>query len=313
MQPNIMVQFQNSDKNTEIEYPERGNLFIRCWLGSLVVFPKSGKISCHNFEPSKWTQVEKIAATPDNKSQIVNNWYGVYKEFAASSLKQVQTLAIRKTTKFVLTHNNKYLITATEAANSILTQCSVRTKKVLHTWQSDVNMKLDSQFCSYDSKYQLIGYTNGWLGIFDIQNRKTIKNIQILSQTIQSVAFSRNNQSAYICDWSGKIQKITWKPNANSENDFDFTENGTQIGDNFTFSICLTRNEKYLFVGILGFVCVVDTRNMKVRKKLKMSHDLRFITLTQDGKKAILSQDNPGMSILDIETLKVHLIQKNMF
>ena len=65
MQSNILAQVQNSDKNTEIKFPQRGNLFIRCWEGYVVEFSKDGKTTVHDFN---YKQIESIATTPDNKS-----------------------------------------------------------------------------------------------------------------------------------------------------------------------------------------------------------------------------------------------------
>ena len=48
-------------------------------------------------------------------------------------------------------------------------------------------------------------------------------------------------------DYRRNIKVIKWKPNASSKGDFDCTEEPTKIGNFLTQSICLTKDEKYLF------------------------------------------------------------------
>ena len=84
---------------------------------------------------------------------------------------------------------------------------------------------------------------------------------------IFSMAFSRDNQSAFISDWEGSIKMIKWQAGANSEEDFDFTEKPIRVGVRFTVSICLTKDEKYLIVGSEKLVSLFETTTREVTKK----------------------------------------------
>ena len=94
-----------------------------------------------------------------------------------------------------------------------------------------------------------IGYAQGYLGIFDIQQHQTVKNTQILSSNIHSMAFTRDNISAYVSDWSGNIKMIEWTESGDSTPTFDLTQEFTQVGNKWTYIICLTENERILLVG----------------------------------------------------------------
>ena len=124
-----------------------------------------------------------------------------------------------------------------------------------------------------------------------------------MSNAISSVAFSRDNQSAYISSYSGHIKMIKWQVGANSEDEFDFTEESKQAGG-FIQSICLTKDEKYLLVGLSPHLRILETETREVRKKFKLTGLVVTISLIQDGKKAIITQTNGNFSILDLETLK---------
>ena len=58
--------------------------------------------------------------------------------------KQVNSFNVKKAIRLVVTHDKKYLITAECGKNCWLTKWSVRTKKKLNTWKSDVNQYVTS-------------------------------------------------------------------------------------------------------------------------------------------------------------------------
>ena len=252
-----------------------------------------------------------MAKTTDNKSQFVCGSHGDFKELDITTLKQVNSFNVKSAKCCVVTYDNKYLITAEDAEGCNIKKWSIRSKKLLHTWNSGISMYVDTQSCSYDNKYQL-GGMRMWLTIFDLQKHQTLQEIQIMSDCILSVAFSRNNQSAFISDVSGNIKMIKWQGGANSEDDFDFTQEPVQVGGKFTFFICLTKNERYLLVGSTRLVTIFETTTNIVTKKIKLTNYGRAISLIKDGKKAIIAEINGNLSILDLETLKISSIAKNI-
>ena len=151
----------------------------------------------------------------------------------------------------------------------------------------------------------------GWLKIFDIQKDKTLQNIQALTDNICSVAFTQDNQSAFISDWEGKIKMIKWKPNANTEQDFDFTQNSTKVGNEFTLQICLTRDDKNLLVGTKGFVRVFNTETRKVTKVFKLVYHAIGIKLIGYGKNALIADYNGDLTIINLETMEISSSHQN--
>ena len=244
-------QVQNSDNNTEIKYCEDDKLILGCSEGSLLEFSiKENKKVCrvvHDFVKFIDFGIFWMAKTPDNKSQFVCSTKGGFRELDISTCEKVNSFNIKMIVSCcVITYDNKYLITADKKIKAVLTKWSVRTKKKLHIWQSGVDQSgVISQSCSQDNKYQLIGSFRN-LGIFDLQKHQTLKTINVMSNNIYSMACSRDNQSAFISDWYGNIKIINWKADANSGDDFYFSED-FKIGTR-THSICLTKDEKYLLV-----------------------------------------------------------------
>ena len=126
------------------------------------------------------------------------------------------------------------------------------------------------------------------------------------------MAFSRDNQSAFISDYEGNIKMIRWKPNASSKKDFDCTEKPQKVGNRATFWICFTKDEKYLLVGSKELLRVLETTTRKGIKKFKLNDSVIGINLIIDNKKAIIAQDNGKLSIIGLETLKIKQIAKNI-
>ena len=126
------------------------------------------------------------------------------------------------------------------------------------------------------------------------------------------MAFSRDNKSAFISCWNGYIKMIKWNLGANSENEFDFTEEPKKVGNRQTHSICLTKDEKYLLVGSDQLVSVFDTETREVTKEFKLTNYVKEIKLIEDGKKAIIAEKEGNLSILDLETLEISSIAENI-
>ena len=65
--------------------------------------------------------------------------YKDFKELHIPTRKQVNSFAVKSALCCVVTHDNKFLVTAENGENGPLTKWSVRSKKQLHTWHSGVN------------------------------------------------------------------------------------------------------------------------------------------------------------------------------
>ena len=130
---------------------------------------------------------------------------------------------------------------------------------------------------------------------------------------IYSVAFSRDNQRAFISDYRGGIGVIKWKVGANSGDDFHWSEGFEKLGFEGTHSICLTKDEKYLLVGSKKEFFVYETTTREVIKEFQLTDSVIAINLIKNNKKAIIVEQNGHVSILDLETMQISLIAKNIW
>ena len=64
---------------------------------------------------------------------------GGFRELDISRRKQINSYKIKSAVLFLVTHDNKFLVTAKDEYNCVLTKWSIRTKKQLYTWKSGVN------------------------------------------------------------------------------------------------------------------------------------------------------------------------------
>ena len=131
-----------------------------------------------------------------------------------------------------------------------------------------------------------------------------------MSDEIASVAFSRDNQTAFISDWSGYIKIIKWQAGANSGDDFNLIEEPIKVGNQYTESICLTKDEKYLLVGSNELLTIFETTTREITKKFELTYTVIGINLIKDGKKAIIAETNGNLFMIDLETLEISSIAK---
>ena len=133
---------------------------------------------------------------------------------------------------------------------------------------------------------------------------------------IYSVAFSHDNHCAFIGLWNGFIKIIRWKAGANSGDDFNSSEEPKRVGTGSTYSICLTRDDKYLLVGSRALVSVIKAKSLRWKKKVikefKLTDEVRDIKLIKYGKQAIIAEKNGNLSILDLETLEISSVAENI-
>ena len=324
MIPNL-TQVQNSNNYIEIKYPQGDWLFHGNNSGSLQEFSMLSETTVDDQKILNRQifnmDITSMAKTPDNKSQLAcSNGAIIELDIPTRKIKSLPRINARFC---VFTFDNKFLVTAANETNvltfynptvkkNVLTKWSIRSKKELHTWESDFDQTVFSQSCSYDSKYQLIGYVSGLLGIFDLQKNQTLQDIKILTTCISSVAFSRDNHSAFISDYEGNIKMIKWQAGADSKDNFDFDEEPTKVVGDTTSTICLTKDEKYLIVGSFQLLSILETETRKVIKEFKHMRFISGITLIKDGKTAIIAETNGTLSIIDQETLEIKKIAEKI-
>ena len=300
------------------KYLDGNRIFIGCLNGSLQEYSMVENKIIHKFGETLNDGIYSMSKTFDNKSLFVCDWDGGFREFDISIHRQVKTFEAQNVKCCAITNDNKFIFTATKEPNCNLTKWKIQTKQSIniirfyYTWKGNVNKTVASQNCSYDRRYQFIGYWDGWLGIFDIKYHKTIKNIQALSFHIKSVAFTQGHQSAYISDIGGNVKMINWKQNTNSKHDFDFTQNSIKVGNYNTNETCLTKDDKNLFVGSGNHVRVFNTETRKVTKQFKLNDNVHGLMLINSGKNVIIAQRNGDLSIIDLKTFEISRIHKNV-
>ena len=64
---------------------------------------------------------------------------GCFKELDIVVCKQVNSFNVKSTRFCAVTHDDKFLISAIDEENCVLTKWSVRTKKQLHSWESGID------------------------------------------------------------------------------------------------------------------------------------------------------------------------------
>ena len=105
---------------------------------------------------------------------------------------------------------------------------------------------------------------------------------------------------------------IKWKAGVNSGDEFDFAEEPKKVGLEKTWSICLTKDEKYLLVGSYSLVSVFETKTREVIEEFYLIDYVQAITLIKNGKTAIVAEYDGDLSKIDLKTLEISSIAKNI-
>ena len=296
----------------EMKYPEGDRVFIGYSSGYLLEYSIDAKRIVHDFDKILNEDIISINKTSDNKSLFLCDWEGGFREFDIPTRKKVNNFEVQSAKCCVVTYDNQFLITAENKLNCLFTKWSIQTKKKLHVWNSNFNEYVWSQNCSYDDQYQFIVYGCGYLGIFDIQKNLALKNVEIFPRSITSLAFTQDNEGAYLSDEQGNIKMIKWKPNASSENDFDFSQDPIQVDNLCIYEICLAKDDKNILVGSDQLVSVFNIETKEVTKEFKFTGDVKGIKLIKDGTKVLIVEQNGYLSILDLESLEIIQIDENV-
>ena len=115
--------------------------------------------------------------------------------------------------KFVLTCNGKYLITIDSYGN--LDLYSVRTNQKLFGFGNPFNSASFECFTStLDSRYIFIGYSEGFVIVFDIKKQKLAHTVKIYwnEEDVISMVMAKDGKKAYILGVNGWIKTMEWKP-----------------------------------------------------------------------------------------------------
>ena len=126
------------------------------------------------------------------------------------------------------------------------------------------------------------------------------------------MAFSHDSKSVFISDGAGNIKMEKWREDTYPGHESNYTEEPIKVGGSNTYSICLTKDEKYLLVGSNKLLQVFETTEKIVQKKFKLKSMVEVITLTKNGHYALIGEYDGNLSILDLETLEISLIAKNI-
>ena len=301
----MSFQDENLGKNKIMSHPEDSRVFIGCESGVLYERSTNGNRLFKNYGRIFVAPIISMATTFDNKYLFLCDNLS-FIEFDLSTRQQVNNFNVKSASQCVVSYNNQFLFTSSSAKNAKFKKWSIQTKQELHIWHSDVEEVVTKQNCSQDSKYQFIGYNNGWLGIFDIQKEKKIKNIQaLLSCYVGSVAFTQDNQRAFIGYHDGHVKMIKWKPNASTEHDFDFKQSSIKMGNDYTFQLCLTRDDKNILVGSKGLLSIFNTRTRVLINQFKLNTYVTGIKQIDGGKNAFIANYDGDLGILNLKTMKM--------
>ena len=128
---------------------------------------------------------------------------------------------------------------------------------------------------------------------------------------ISSMAFLHDNQGAFISDIEGNIKMVKWQAGANSEDEFDFSVELKKVGYR-TYSICLTKDDKYLLAGSNRLVSILEAETREVIKEIKLTDYVRDISLIKDYKHAMITEYNGNLCIINLETLEISSVAENI-
>jgi len=106
---------------------------------------------------------------------------------------------------------------------------------------------------------------------------QTIITKQILKYSIFAVAFTMDNQGAYINGSNVGVKLVKWKQNATCEDHFDLTQDSTPLGGVGSCSMCFSPNDEELLIANNNNLLLFNTQTKKVTKELKFDSDIQAV------------------------------------
>lgn len=149
-----------------------------------------------------------------------------------------------------------------------------------------------------------MGFTEGFLGVFNIQTNQSIKNFKVLTSSIYSMACKPDNTGAYINDYSGAVRLITWKENPSKKDDFDLSEEPRRGPAKRTKQICLTQDSKKLFVCAKDMVRLCWPLLLSSTKEYETNFETKRVMQIKNGKQVLLVNDIE-LRVCDFETFRL--------
>ena len=275
---------------------------------------KQRKIT-YNFGRLYSESVYSIGAAYDKKSLFLSHRNKGFDQIDIASHKRIKFFETDKTIQHIhVTHDNRFFITVPNFGDSLTKWC-MKTKQVVKTWSSNINKQVwekplslqtwsntiqcvYSLTSTYDSKYLLVGYKDGYLSICDLQNDRIVKTIKAMNHNIYSVAITKDNKYAYISDVTGSIKKL-------NIDTLEFTEDFKRIGRYTTNGICLANDDEILLVGSEKTVRVFDIEKREIVKEITIANRILKIILVNDNKNVLIAQENGDLAIIDVESLEL--------
>jgi len=228
----------------------------------------------------------------DYNTLIIRSGYGLH-EFDILNRKKVDTFEINdKVECFVITPDGKHLITG---KNKTLTKYSMKYKNKLCSWEltTKSETQIRSLMCSNNSKYLFIGCKYGYLAVFNLANANDELFHHCLKKDIYSMIITKDDQNVYITDISGNMRRMQWKKNTFSKDGYEFINAKEEnIGSDFTYKVCLTKDEENLVVACNQIVRLYNIRNQIQYKFLYLSSNLFSLDFIENQNSVIVLQKN---------------------
>ena len=301
---NFNENLNNCEKDIRVIIGSHGN--------NLHEYSITKKSLIHDFGKFSST-IQSVAISPGKKSFFVSEADKLH-QYDICTRKQVFTRKNDGMDKIVLTYDCEYIIAVVDLN---LEFWAVKQKNLI-TWENELGQPICSIACTYDNKYLFVGYTKGLLSIVDIQTAETIKNCKALRNIIYSIAFTKNNRTAYISDGDGYIRMMKWKQNANTEEDFELLKfkksELLKIGNKYTYNICLTNDEENLIIGSgsIGKVYILNLYSEEVIKEFNLTTIILKISQVDEEMFAVVAEYNSDLTIIDLESFDIVDYQPNV-
>lgn len=249
----------------------------------------------------KNTVVDTLILSQDKKT-LFGGGYGFFEidVMTKQTINHFET--VEKIRCMILTPDNRYLITACDKK---ITKFCTKTREKLHTLHSSTDdcTGVRSLTCTHDNNYLFIGYQHGYIAIFNLLTNETEKTTRCLSAEINAVVITKSDSDIYICDWTGYLRKMKWKRNCFSKDFYEFTEKPQKVGSDFTYHICLTKNEDNLLIGSRERVRIYDLQKKALTIWVKLQSNVHGLILMRCQTKVFITEENGDFTIFDLEKL----------
>jgi len=247
----------------------------------------------------------------DKKSIFAYRGEGVLSQIDLRSKKVLQKFKPDEGILHMITTNDGQYLLAVLLSGKIA-KIEIKSNKI--TYHRTPKAQAFSLECTKNSKFAIIGYSDGYVSFYDIEKELIVSTRRVLERNITSIAVTLDDKYAYVGQVAGGVAKIDIG-NFEIVETYMIDENNTAYKAVHVTKMCITNDQEYLIIASNHVLNVFSLSKKEVVKKIVPELDenpmnmfyssVIMLDFIDNGKKLLKATMNGCFVTIDIDTLEI--------